>query len=277
MFEERVTAFVDILGFSDLVARMPAEPSLFETVKGALEAVLSAEETLYAGTERLGVLTAGCYEVSESLTGEQPTVEQPDPDPQMIAFSDCYVLSDRPGHLARTIARVHRLALYLLRDGILTRGSIRQGPLHHEGRVVFGQALIDAYLDEKNIAKMPRILLEKKLAIAFRRTEADAFLEQEELFAGSLIRDDDDGLHSLNMFVPVVERTDVGVVSYRAAWAKVFSGVGAHLTSILEHERAIGRTCHQEKHRWVVERFNTAMAEGGLGVAPVALLDGVAR
>jgi hypothetical protein len=271
MFEERVTAFVDILGFSDLVARMPAEPPLFETVKGALEAVLSAEETLYAGTERLGVLTAGCYEVSESATLGQPTVEQQKPDPQMIAFSDCYVLSDRPGHLARTIARVHRLALHLLRDGILTRGAIRQGPLYHEERVVFGQALIDAYTDEKTIAKMPRILLEEKLAAAFRKIEAEAFLGQEELFTGSLVRDDDDGLHSLNLFVPVVERTDIAVGAYRAAWSGLFSGVGERLASVLEYERAIGRTRHQEKHRWLVERFNRSMAEGGLGVAPVVL------
>lgn len=45
----------------------------------------------------------------------------------------------------------------------LLRGAIVKGNIYRDGDVVFGQGIVDAYLLEENVAKYPRIILQKKI------------------------------------------------------------------------------------------------------------------
>jgi hypothetical protein len=54
-------------------------------------------------------------------------------------------------------------------NGILVRGGLAKGMLHHRGNVVFGPALLDAYALESTIAKFPRILIDRKAHVDFNR------------------------------------------------------------------------------------------------------------
>jgi len=65
-------------------------------------------------------------------------------------------------------AVVRQLALDLLTNGLLIRGAIAKGPLHHVGSVMFGPAFLDAYRIERDIAKYPRIILSQATYEDFR-------------------------------------------------------------------------------------------------------------
>lgn len=77
---------------------------------------------------------------------------------QMTAFSDCYVLSE-VAPAWHVLAAVQALGSRFLAEGILTRGAVVQGSAYHNGRVLFGPGIVDAYKLESEVAKYPRILV----------------------------------------------------------------------------------------------------------------------
>src|SRR6266852_1899277 len=115
---ERFVAFIDILGFRDLIGRMFGdEPALFKTVLDALE-------------------------------HSKWMAEAPDPENvrAVTAFSDSVVISEggRFG-MAGVIATVRAFAGELLKRGILCRGGIARGRTYHANGIVFGEGMVRAY------------------------------------------------------------------------------------------------------------------------------------
>jgi hypothetical protein len=80
----------------------------------------------------------------------------------MTAFSDCYVLSEvfPAWHV---VAAVQALGSRLLAEGILTRGGVVQGGAYHNGRVLFGPGIVEAYNLEREVAKYPRIVVSEEV------------------------------------------------------------------------------------------------------------------
>ncbi len=81
---------------------------------------------------------------------------------EMTSFSDLIVVScnlKRKGNLDSLLSRVAYIVDSLFEKEIFCRGGAVIGNLHHDGQVVFGQALIDAHKLESEIATYPRIIL----------------------------------------------------------------------------------------------------------------------
>jgi hypothetical protein len=134
--DERVVAFIDILGFKDLVDRMfGGEPELFRLLLEALDYTKS--------------------------------LECPDPDRLLAvtAFSDSVVISEG-GELgsAGVLASVGVLSGELLKRGILCRGAICSGRTYHAQGICFGEGLITAYELERSTAINPRIIISNEVA-----------------------------------------------------------------------------------------------------------------
>lgn len=55
------------------------------------------------------------------------------------------------------------LAVDLLCEGFLIRGAVVRGPLFHDGQMVFGKALVDAYHFEAEVANVPRVIVVKEV------------------------------------------------------------------------------------------------------------------
>ncbi len=128
IYKTKYVAFVDLLGFKELVAR-------------------SAEDTDVQGL-LLGVLA--------ELRG---TVAPNDGfDLRITAFSDSVVMSaDRtPTGLLEIIRAIKCLATNVLSLRVFTRGGLVSGLVFHDDHNVFGPALVAAYQLEL-AAKMPRI------------------------------------------------------------------------------------------------------------------------
>ncbi len=180
-------AFVDILGFRDIVVRMKSEPGLFSTVRDALKTIdKQAREFRNYRAARKQSYAAVLASGKLPLTSPSHLY--------MTAFSDCYVISETfPAW--HVLTGVQALGATLLRQGILCRGAVVRGPAYHRDRVLFGPAVIEAYELESRVAKYPRILVTEEV-----RKEAWGY--HEGIWKGRLFIQDTDGCWFINVLTP---------------------------------------------------------------------------
>lgn len=147
VYSTRYVAFLDILGFSEIVRQSVTSSDQAGKLIGLLENIANAS-TQYGDV----------------------TVLQKD-DFRAQSFSDCIVLSENasPVGLFHLLGAVNALSLDLLENGIFTRGGIAKGMLHHSDKVVFGPAMLDAYRIESTIARYPRILVDKATHLDYQQ------------------------------------------------------------------------------------------------------------
>ncbi|CAB3759413.1 hypothetical protein [Paraburkholderia solisilvae] len=181
-YTKRVAVFLDILGFKELInANREAD------IVKALTLTKEAESGPFHNA----------------------------PHMRLTAFSDSVVVSDEIGNgfgYARILHFASYLSWQLLAMGILTRGGVGHGPLHHrENGIVFGPALIQAYELESKQAVYPRILVPNDIATAYIEMEVSQRGEQARAIVSSLFRTDFDGnvhLHILGPFAHAPSLSD---------------------------------------------------------------------
>lgn len=127
----RVVAFVDILGFGQAVTDAEKDADHLKQILKALQAVRSAP----FHSPVAGLRTQN--------------------------FSDSLILSANCtcDGLWSVLLCIKELALQLLELGLLIRGGVTIGKIHHDEQSVFGTGVNDAYRLESKVAKYPRIVL----------------------------------------------------------------------------------------------------------------------
>jgi len=160
VYEQRLCAFVDILGFRDLVERSHERPVLQTQIRQLLREVVQARP-VWERDNPVGVIEARLAQQgasdpkheAELLVREYAAAERGS------SFSDSLVLSATLNDRAITslITSLLFLSRGLAELGKYARGAVCPGPLCHEQDLCFGPALINAYDLEKN-AEYPRIV-----------------------------------------------------------------------------------------------------------------------
>jgi hypothetical protein len=242
-YQQRIVAFLDILGFSDLVTRSASDPDVFDTIGEALDNVESARASSHAWGMRFNGV-----EVTQTL--------------KTHAFSDSIIISDEEvGGIFSLLKIVSQTCFVLFRTGVETRGAITTGKLYHTKRAVFGPALIEAYQLEVGVAKYPRILVTD-------RARLPPTLEHAEIGPGgkfrvaSLFKVDADGLHyfdwlSFLLRFPGLFTLNDEDSAKRQVKSDLERGRNALLAGIVREERYDVRA----KHGWLINYFNAAVAE----------------
>ncbi len=160
IYEQRLCAFVDILGFCRLVERSRKNPVLQAQIRELLRKVVLARpvwerdspvDVIEARLARQGANDA--KHEAEVLVREYAAAERGS------SFSDSLVLSATLNDRAITglVTSLLILSRGLAILGGYARGAVCLGPLCHEQDICFGPAYINAYLLEKN-AVYPRIV-----------------------------------------------------------------------------------------------------------------------
>lgn len=175
-YEHRYVAFIDVLGFTELVNS--SADSEFEFMR--------AKDCLVVLNAYRGVIDEVNRAMANFLDGgrryaEESGRELPDWYPSSsigidhAMFSDSIVFSTpvAPTTVYRLISIVSDCCISLLRSGITVRGAIACGKLYHRQDAIFGPALIEAYALEKDVAKYPRILLTTEVEEAYRKEAID--------------------------------------------------------------------------------------------------------
>ncbi|SFP88766.1 hypothetical protein [Hydrogenimonas thermophila] len=190
MYTERLTFFIDILGFKEIIEKTETDSSLIESLFNVLISVTS--ENLKLGVtgninheiipeEEKEKALAIMKEFSESIIKQL--------DIKATQFSDCLVFSVPVENemacfsifeaIAKLMTKLHAEYNLLLRGGV-SIGKI----CHEEGGPLFGPALVEAYEIESKQAVYPRVLLSKDVAKGVLRTQMHKFMlslfEKEE-------------------------------------------------------------------------------------------------
>jgi hypothetical protein len=142
VYQNRITCFIDILGFSRDVASLEAKPALLLSVDAVLRHIGKCKSDI----DRARAAGGTTY------------------DARMSCFSDCLVVSYRcePGATLRALQDAAILGQLIIRPGYLPRGVMTVGKLYHDDLVVYGGALVEAAELEKSVVITPRIAITER-------------------------------------------------------------------------------------------------------------------
>jgi len=232
-YEERLVAFLDILGFEDLIERSvgPDAQVGVDNIRHALEAPTPVgPEAIVLG--RIG-------DISES-------------DHRMTCFSDSIAISVEPTEkgLMLLLHHIARIGWRLTELRMLLRGGIARGDLYHEGSIVFGPAFLKAYRMERKVARFPRVVLGEEVAALGLSVAAPV----DEIFR-RFARRDEDGLHFVNVLW--VLRTAMDSASEPLEeWRQLCEKIDAWLAE--EGVRSADHPRRREKIDWFRRYFDWA-------------------
>ncbi len=146
-YENRIVAFLDVLGWSDAITKSENDEDLVRTL-GVCAKSLHVQQSAH-------------YWIRECFGSDGPPGNA-----HVTQFSDCIVLSATPDQygLEQIAWKLHSICDLMLRNGFLVRGAITVGKLLHRDQMCYGPALIEAYEAEKKIAYYPRVVVMPDLA-----------------------------------------------------------------------------------------------------------------
>lgn len=197
-YENRLVAYLDILGFKEIVSHFHDDPKRFEWTLNILKAIKAKKQMVYGYPEDLNVQM------------------------EFTAFSDTIVLSSRipEDPINTALFQVAFICSLLLRAELFARGAIVEGHLYHKQDIVVGQGIIDADIQEKKKAIFPRVIISEGIAEKYNEEiKVPELKEKISTWSNTLIRKDTDGFHFIdtlhsipntifkNEFIPFLEST----------------------------------------------------------------------
>jgi hypothetical protein len=200
MYEQRLCAFVDILGFRKLVERSINRPHLQQQIRNLLRQVIDAKPVWERDSWSVDIIEARLREqgIPKPRSAAEQRVAGYAVAERGTHFSDSIVLSVTLN--AHAISSLVTSLIFLSRGaaelGSYVRGGICKGLLCHEEDLCFGPALISAYdLEKKSL--YPRIVITPDAHEAIATVDMDV----AGLMA-SYIRTDFDGERFLHFLSP---------------------------------------------------------------------------
>lgn len=142
-YENRVVLFLDILGFKNVIDKTVDKNDIDN--ENNIQLLYDAISQMYS-------------EVTWQPSNLTSRV--------ITQFSDSIVLSfliDDSNEVIQFFDDILHLITMLIKKGLLCRGAISYGKLIHNERVIFGPAMIEAYLTESKAALYPRVILDRSL------------------------------------------------------------------------------------------------------------------
>lgn len=138
IYKTKFVAFVDLLGFSDIIKRSGDDLALQAQVAEVVDVF------------------------------QRTACENEHHDIRLTAFSDSLVLSASvtESGLNTLLGMIGMIARNLLiQHDVLLRGGLSIGSIHHEGAVTYGPAMLDAYAVESKWAVFPAVVLSDEVAL----------------------------------------------------------------------------------------------------------------
>jgi len=232
MYEDRVLAFIDILGFSE---------SINKTISSGIE----NEEV----TNRINNLIEG---VQWSINFDKELNGKCFNSKIVNQFSDSIIISylkNEESGIFQILLEILYLCATAIRTGFLLRGAIVCDKVCHTKKKVFGPALVKAYEMEKSMAIYPRIILDDSIInIAKIYHNRDHDPEMEVDFINDIILRDFDGLYFINYFDAIESELDCGFEEM-PEYFECFKGIIKELE--LNENISV-----KSKYLWLKNKFN---------------------
>jgi hypothetical protein len=226
-YEERYLAFVDILGFSNIVARSENDDGLVGNLSAALHGI--SRRVANARSTALGL--------------------------EATALSDTVVLSvpTSAEGLLHMMQTIDDLSMDLLSLKMLFRGAVVKGKLLHTAGAIFGPALLYAYKLETTVSFHPRIMVSGEVY----EDAASAAFKAQKLIPKYIVADKHD-VPYLNLFARWH--------SLKGEWPtdalrQMVTLQTIIATGLIENAN---KPPVAEKYKWIARRLNSFVRRGGL-------------
>jgi hypothetical protein len=258
---DHVVAYLDFLGFGDLVRTN--DQGQLAGVLEVLTKLARKSQDFYLGSPNV----QGANRVQEnyglyvSHIAEDQSFSNRLLRPAVAAFSDNLVVSLPVPHepkfsdiidadicliiIQEIVAEMCEAALGL---GLLVRGGVAVGSLYHNGGVVFGRALVEAYELESRDAIYPRVVVAP--TVLKRCTTPDSMLRH-------ILVQEPDGMLCLNYLAKMLHNRDEAT---RTAWIAMANDTVANKLDALEKE---GRLRERAKWAWFASYLARSAAAHG--------------
>lgn len=140
-YENRFIAFIDILGFKNIIDKTLMDKEAYQSVLSAVNYISGVRKENYEGfLSKYGIFK------------------------EVSVFSDSIVISysyDINGGLFHILMDLVFISFSLTASGIFIRGGVTYGGVYHKESVCFGPAMIKAYKLESEEAIYPRIVVDE--------------------------------------------------------------------------------------------------------------------
>jgi hypothetical protein len=227
-YELRYCAFVDILGFSELINRLAQGA----TPVAALHKLLTTVHAEPTGKH------------IRSFKGS-------DLKAQSISDALCLSAGCSPAGLGHLFHNLEELSRHLLKDAFFIRGAVVKGMLYHDDKIAFGDALVRAYRLEQDVARYARIMVTRDVAADVERYLND--FDFGELLDS--LKQADDGpyfLHVLSLW-EVIFRVENKPL-HRQPYVDECNQIGAQIKR--RFDESVDNPRHFEKVQWFAKYWN---------------------
>jgi hypothetical protein len=233
-YKERYCAYVDILGFRGLLSK------------------------LHDGSREVRVLRNLLTKIHEPFQGDAEN-RYGNGDFRAQSISDAVAISTavNTDGLLHLFYVLEGLTIDLLFEGYFTRGAIVKGRLYHDAKMVFGDALVDAFHLESEVVRYPRIMVSSAVAQDVRNVKGRRYDER--------IRQGVDGpnyLHVLRRMTDDIKEEllrDPNVDAEESDELAYYVGIGQTIQG--RFREAVDNPRHFEKVQWFARYWNSVVAE----------------
>ncbi|WP_145961317.1 hypothetical protein [Salinisphaera sp. LB1] len=190
-YENRVVAFIDILGFKSLISNTEDKTGndISEKIDALVEAFASIREI---------------WDLDENSKEFLDLDLDFDKNKKVTIFSDSIGVSfrtEKESGVFYTLLEIKLLIMRLVARGIICRGAVALGKFIHTDEYLFGPALNEAYLLESRAALYPRIILDRNVVKLGARSHAPHHDSAHEQYAiEALLEQDSDGMYYIDYF-----------------------------------------------------------------------------
>jgi hypothetical protein len=238
-YEERYCAYVDILGFREMINDLD---------KGKLS------------VEEMHTLLSFVHKPIGMSTNLWPTGFRAQ------SISDAVAISTNVNYagLYEMLRAIEGLTLQLLDKGYFIRGGLVKGRLYHDEQMVFGRAFVEAYRLESEVARFPRVMVTREVWLDFEKYKAE---QQKPIDFENWIIQADDGpmfVNSLRSTASFAYRTKLENVNLSPPEQKNLDHI-TEVQNIIQKklDEAIDNPHHFEKVQWFAEYWNRSVPYGG--------------
>lgn len=238
IMEERFVAFLDILGFTEILKAIELNNSSDNLDLKRIKSILNFMDDETTDPNY-------CADLPIYVKTEEDLIEKELGDPKLTYFSDCIIISAEPtldGFKALS-RKIHKITADLAFDGVFCRGAIAKGKLFHHNKVLFGSSYIKAYELEKEKANFPRVIVDPDIIDFFELKEGQVPL------APTFYGTDKDGMYYLRywtwyLFPPYAGSFDDYLMIVRK-W------IVSHIDKFEDNSRVL------PKYIWLKDEFNS--------------------
>ena len=268
-FENRLIAFIDILGFKEIIKKADKDPEQVSWIYDVMEFIKTWEKPEGWQTDFVEIEESAQYKGVEKFDIRDSV--------ECTTFSDSILVSvkvspEKLNEAASTlISNLAYIGSILIQSEIFWRGGMTYGNLiHTKNGIAIGQGLIDAYKLECSGANFPRIVLTKKLLDQSHypvNSKPDRYPFHQYLYRH---KDGLVGFHQLTYFEVVQDYVDGNNNAFikslkRAKWA-IINGLDEHFESAPTFE----------KYHWLKDRYNELYIEEAVRGKIYDLNEGIA-